>query len=166
MRATHTAIPAVSSPGTTIVINITDALETLTVSDSNEADNTIAEDVAVDTAVSGVSLIVVDEVNRNVSDVSWSLSNDAGGVFEIGTASGVLSLAQATLDYEDTTEYEVSAVATSGDVTSPPFILTITVTNVLDTLIISDNNGADNTILETAPPDTAVSGISLAVIDE
>ena len=56
------------------------------------------------TAVSGVSLQVLGEMNVLADDVFWSLTESANGTFAIDETSGEISLApSASLDYEAVT---------------------------------------------------------------
>ncbi len=80
----------------TLMINVTNVLESLRVADDNSADNRIAENAATATAVSGIALVARDEANNPVtSGLTWSLSDNAGGLFAIDSASGEIRLAAA-----------------------------------------------------------------------
>ena len=81
--------------------------------------------------------------------------------------SGEISLVASTLDYETTPSYEVVAqVSNDAPSVTGTLTLTIAVTNVLEALIVSDANGASNTIAVNAPEGAAVRGLSLEVRDE
>ena len=68
-----------------------------------------------------------------MDDVSYSLSNDAGGLFAIDGTSGVVTLA-GELDYESTTSHVITVLASSMDGSTSTADFTI---NVLDD--VSDN---------------------------
>ena len=54
-------------------------------------------------------------------NVTYSLSDDAGGLFKIDTNSGVVSLvASASLDAEAAISHDITVVATSGDGSTIP----------------------------------------------
>ena len=115
--------------------------------------------------VSGLNLAVVDE-GSNPFSAEWSLT-DVSGLFQINEASGVISLATATLNYEDGEEHVVVVqAADSNGLITAVLQLTIAVINVLENLTVTDTAVVVNTIEENSAEDTAVSGLSLEVNDE
>ena len=75
--------------------------DTFNLVDSNTSANTISESAVADTAINGVLLQVLNEMDAPVSDVAWSLTESAGDLFAINAVSGVITLAQNdVLDYE------------------------------------------------------------------
>ena len=114
------------------------SVEFRAVVDRDATSNTIAEDATVDTVVSGLEIIARNFDNTLVPSATWSLIDNAGGLSQIGTTSGVISLAQAALDYEMSVMHVVSVQASSPEATFDPLVLTITVTNVLESLSVFD----------------------------
>ena len=151
-----------------LTIAVTNVLESLSVSDGDVGANSIEENSAVGTVVSGLNLVATDEANGTFSAV-WRLTDDAGGLFQIVSTNGEISLAIAgVLDYEgNQTPYEVVVQAANGGASvTGALTLTIAVTNVLESLSVSDTEGADNTLTPDATVGTEVSNLALSVIDE
>ena len=148
----------------TLTIAVTNVLETLTVSDEDGADNTIAENATVGTAISGQTLTATGDAD--VGTLTWSLPTNPNNTFAINSTSGAISLATAgVLDYETAQSYVVVAQAESSGIEGT-LMVTITVTNVLETLTIDEGDVEDNTIAENATVGTAVSGLRLLAIEE
>ena len=79
--------------------------DTFNLVDSNPSANTISESAPAGTAISGVSLQVLNEMSAPVSNVFWSLSESTITEFTISTMTGEISLApSASLDYESCNE--------------------------------------------------------------
>ena len=150
----------------TLTIVVTNVLENLTVSDDNGETNSIEENASMSTAVSGLDLVALDEDDRQFEAV-WSLSDDADGVFAINSASGAISLATTTLDYESATSYAivVQGANETASITSS-LTLTIAVIDLLETLTVTDTNVANNTILTSANLSDTVEGLELSVASE
>ena len=131
VSASGGGIPAESNLETTIVIDITDVLEVLTVMDTNVEANSIVENSPAGTVVSGLGLVAQDESNNALSSDEWSIT-DVSNAFVIASTSGVISLAPgASLDYEGVESYSVSVetTGTKGSVSLPATLtLTIAVT--------------------------------------
>ena len=103
-----------------VSITVLNVLETVVISDSDTTTNTLSENVASGTAVSGLRLQVVVEGGSTPSSDSivWSVAS-TGTRFAIDSGSGTLSyVSTSTLDYEATPLFEVivEAVAVSEDV--------------------------------------------------
>ena len=151
------------------LIDVENVLEDITVSDGDSAENVIPESALGGTAVSGIRLRVRDEGDRRLGsdNVTWSLTDS---VFDIGSTSGVISLAPtATLDFETQPSYQLSVEAmaiVSGVTLTDQIELTVNVENVFESVMLSDTDGNDNMIAENALPNTQVSGISLTLRDE
>jgi len=96
---------------------------------------------------------VVGTVNASDADgdvLEYSLIDDAGGLFEIDEATGVLT-ATASFDREATPGYTIVARATDGDGASTERTLTISVTNVneapvavADGVAVNEDAASDN----------------------
>lgn len=96
------------------------------VSDTNVASNEVAEYANVGDTV-GITALAADV---DVADtVSYSLDNDAGGLFDINTTTGVVTV-KAALDYETAISHNIIVRAVSTDTTFSTRGFTINVTNV------------------------------------
>jgi hypothetical protein len=95
----------------TVTIAVTNVNEgPSAVVDSNAAVNTVSELAAVGTVVG----ITASSTDPDVGDnVTYSLSNNAGGLFSINSATGVVTVAGG-LDYETATQHTITVRATDG----------------------------------------------------
>ncbi len=161
-------VTATSSDSTTSTqtfsINVNDVNETSIsiVGDSNSSGNTVNEGAAIGSAV-GITAFASD---ADLSDtVTYSLSNNAGGLFAIDGSTGVVSVA-AALDFETSADHTIEVTATSSDGSTSTQTFTIDVTNLFDegptdiTLTggIVDENAAAGTVvaaLTTLDPDSS-----------
>jgi hypothetical protein len=130
--------------------------------DANGAANSVAEGAANGTAVG----VTASSTDINGPAVTYSLTGDtSGGGFTINSATGVITVADATkIDYETAAghAYTVTAQASDGTLASSQ-TFTIAVTNVAPSAP-TDSNAATNTIAEGAANGTAV-GITAASTD-
>lgn len=97
------------------------------VSDTNVSANEVAEDAIVGASV-GITAFA-DDVDGET--VSYSLDDDAGGLFQINASSGVVTV-KSTLNYEANTSHDIVVRATSADTTFSTAGFTINVTDVND----------------------------------
>ncbi|MGV6818004.1 MAG: tandem-95 repeat protein [Thiotrichales bacterium] len=117
-----------SSQSYTITINDVDEFDVGVVTDSDVAANTVAENAGVGDTV-GITASASDaDVDDNIT---YSLSDDAGGLFTIDSATGVVTVASA-LDYETATSHNITLLATSDDTSTSSQVFTITVSDVND----------------------------------
>ena len=168
----HTiTVVATSSDGSTssenFTINLTDVNEfdVGLVSDIDAAPNQVAENAANGTVV-GVTAHAVDADGTN-NTVTYTLYDNAGGRFTINASTGVVTVANgALLDFEATTSHTIIVQATSSDgsVSSHSFTINITDVNEHGVGLVSDVNGAVNTVTENAANGTAV-GITAHAVD-
>ena len=99
------------------------------ITDTNTDDNSVAENAVVGTAV-GLTALATDP---DVSDtVSYSLTDDAGGLFAINSLTGVVTV-NAALDAETATSHTITVKALSSDGSFSTQDFTIEVTDVADT---------------------------------
>jgi len=70
---------------------------------------------------------------------TYSLVDDAGGLFAVDAATGVVTVAGA-LDYETSTSHSVTVRATDGGGLSVDLVVSVSVTDVNDTPLFSANN--------------------------
>ena len=77
-----------------------DELDTGAVTDIDGTGNSVAEDAVVGTAVGVTASATDDDATTNA--ITYTLDDDAGGLFAINSASGVVTV-NAALDYETAT---------------------------------------------------------------
>ena len=126
------------------------------VTDSNAAANTAAENAAVG-AVVGITAQATDPDSADT--VTYTLTDDASGLFAINGTSGVVTVA-AGLDYETATTHSITVLATSSDSSTSSAVVTIAVTNVVDTVATLANSTA--TIGENAADGDAVGTVTIS----
>ena len=148
----------------TINVSDVDEFDVGAVSDSNGVANTVAEDAIVGTAV-GVTASASDADATN-NTITYSLDDDAGGLFTIDVNSGVVTVATASLDAETATSHNITVRATSSDTSFSTQVFTINVSDAdeFDVGAVSDSNGAANTVAEDAIVGTTV-GVTASASD-
>ncbi|WP_306144977.1 cadherin domain-containing protein [Roseibium sp. MMSF_3412] len=132
------------------------------VSDIDSQQNTVDEDAAVG-ALTGIT------ANADASDasgVTYSLVDDADGLFAIDPATGVVTVA-GELDAETAGSHDIVVRALAADGQSSTETFTITVGDVNETGIsaVSDIDATANQIREDAAAGTAV-GVTAQATDE
>ncbi|MEZ5670021.1 MAG: cadherin domain-containing protein [Alphaproteobacteria bacterium] len=143
------------------------------VSDGDATANTISESVA-DGAAVGITALATDADATDT--VSYSLTDDAGGRFAIDAATGVVTVADASLlDYETATSHTVTVQATStdGSTSSQTFTVNLTDANEAPTdLSLARNGGIDlnadggnNAYLSAVDSGDIVGGLSALTIE-
>ena len=151
-----------STSSQAFTINVTDVNEFAVgpVTDSNAAADTVAEDAIVGTTV-GITALATDADGTDT--VTYSLSDDAGGLFTIDANTGVITVANA-LDYETATSHSVTVLATSSDTSTSSQAFTINVTDVNEFAVgpVTDSNGTADTVAEDAIVGTTVGITALA----
>ena len=157
-------VTATSTDGSTSTqtfsIGVTDDNSEFTVSavtDSNAAPNSVAENATVGTTV-GITAFASDADGSDT--VSYSLSDDAGGLFQIDSATGVVTVAPgASIDFETATSHsiEVTATSTDGSTSTQTFSIGVTDDNSEFTVsAVTDSNAAPNSVAENATVGTTV----------
>ncbi len=146
----------------TLTINITDVDEfnVSTISDTNAADNAVNENTATGSVV-GITALATDQDGTDT--VSYTLSDNAGGLFAIDANTGVVTVA-GSLDAETATSHNITVIATSTDGSTNSETFTIAVNDQNETRIttISDTNTDANQVSEKASIGTAVGITALA----
>ena len=99
----------------TISLNDLDEFDTGPVADANGAVNTVAENATVGTTV-GLSGLASDA--DATATITYSLDDNAGGLFAIHATTGVVTV-NAALDYETASSHSVTIRATSSDGLAP-----------------------------------------------
>ncbi len=138
-----------------IAINDLDEFDVGAVTDSNAAANSVAEDAAIGTAVGLTGLAADADATNNT--ITYSLDDDAGGLFTIHATTGVVTV-NAALDYETATSHAVTVRATSSDgsFSTQGFSISVTDVNESGVTAISDTDAAADAVLENATNGTAV----------
>ncbi|MCP3855902.1 MAG: cadherin repeat domain-containing protein, partial [Actinomycetia bacterium] len=151
-----------STSSQAFTINVTDINEDVVgpVTDSNVAANSVAED-AINGTVVGITALATDL--DGTDSVTYSLSDDAGGLFTIDTNTGIITVANA-LDHETATSHSVTVLATSSDTSTSSQAFTINVTDINEDAVgpVTDSNVAVNTVDEDAINGTVVGITALA----
>ena len=157
-------VTAISTDGSTstqsFTIGVTDDNSEFSVSAVTDTDtnpNQVAEN-ATDGTVVGVTAFASDADGSD--SVSYSLSDDAGGLFQIDPTSGVVSVAVgATIDFETATSHsiEVTAISTDGSTSSQSFTIGVTDDNTeFSVTAITDTDTNPNQVAENATDGTVV----------
>ncbi|MET1415578.1 cadherin domain-containing protein [Roseibium sp. HPY-6] len=127
--------------------------------DADSGENSVDENAAVGTST-GVS------VNASVSEgssVSYSLLDDANGLFSIDPVTGIVSVA-GQLDAETATEHDIVVLATSSDGQTRTETFTIEIGDVdeSDVSVITDTDATADGIAENASAGSQVGITALA----
>ncbi len=132
------------------------------VSDTDAGPDHVAENAAIGTTV-GITGHAVDL--DGTASVTYSLDNDAGGLFEIDANTGVVTVAGA-IDREVAASYNITIRATSNDSSFTTQSYTIAVDDVDEFNVgaVSDTNATANSVVENATVGTAV-GITASAND-
>ncbi|MFB9864795.1 cadherin domain-containing protein [Rufibacter immobilis] len=138
-----------------LTVNVTNVNEAPTApTDINSATNTVAENAANGTQV-GITASSTD-VDANTS-LTYSLTNNANGLFTISPSTGVVSVANASLlDYETATSHSITVRAYDGALYSSTSNFTITVTNVNEAPVITSNGAGATASISIAENTTSV----------
>ncbi len=170
MAASHSiTVRATSADGSTadsiftINVNDVDEFGVGAVTDVNAAVNTLAEDAAVGTAA-GVTAFASDADATN-NAMTYTLDDDAGGLFAIDGVMGVITLNMA-LDYELASSHILTVRATSADGSfrSQSFDISVTPVNDITPSIIS-NGGGSNAAVSVAENQTTVTTVTATDAD-
>ncbi|WP_299072234.1 SO2930 family diheme c-type cytochrome [uncultured Paraglaciecola sp.] len=131
-------------------------------SDANNATNQFSDDSEPNSAV-GITLNAEDSDEDD--SVSYSLSNDANGLFQVDASSGVVTLAASIADVvaAGTSTFTIEGVATSSDesTSEATFTLDFAVNNPVGD--ITDANTTANGVSENAVNGDSVGVTALAV---
>ncbi len=122
-----------------VTLNVTNLNDNPVILIDNDPDaNSVAENVAIGTAV-GITALGTDADAGTT--VTYSLTDDAGGLFSIDPVTGVVTVAGA-LDYETATSHTITVLATSSDGSTASEDFTINIVNVNDAPEATDDVGA------------------------
>ncbi|MCG8002760.1 MAG: cadherin domain-containing protein [Candidatus Thiodiazotropha lotti] len=153
VRATSTD-GSFSTQSYAIAVNDLDEFDISPVSDTDGTADAVDENSAIGTTV-GVTAFANDS---DVTDsVSYSLDDNAGGLFSINAGTGLVTVASA-LDTETATSHNITVRATSTDGSFSTQTYTIAVNDLdeFDITAISDTDGAANAVDENSAIGTTV----------
>jgi len=146
----------------TITLNVNNLNEAAVgaISDSNAQANAVDEGVQIGTVV-GITALATDADGSDT--VTYSLSDNAGGLFSIDANTGVVSVA-GKLDAESATTQTIEVTATSSDGSTSTGSFSIAINDVNETSIsaVTDADGTGNSVSEGATIGTAVGITALA----
>ncbi|WP_310463386.1 cadherin domain-containing protein [Sphaerotilus sp.] len=166
----HTVVVrAVSDDGSATTLALTLAVQDVNeygltaITDADAGPDRVREDDPIGTVV-GVTAWAQDSDATN-SDVSYSLTDDAGGRFAIGATTGVVTLARG-LDAETAQVHSVTVRALSSDGSAQFLTFTVAVTDVdeFDLSAITDTDAAPEVLAENVAIGTRV-GITARAVD-
>ena len=138
-----------------IGIDDVDEFDVGTITDSDGAADTVAENASIGTSI-GITALASDADATN-NTILYTLDDDAGGRFAINGSTGEITV-NAALDYESNTSHSIVVRAASSDGSSSTQGFTISVTDVSEfgATAIADTDGAIETVAENASIGTAV----------
>nr|WP_275441553.1 cadherin domain-containing protein [Psychrobium sp. MM17-31] len=160
---------ATSADGSTssdsFTINVTDVNEAIgTLTDSNTAADSVAENATVGTTV-GITALATDQDEDDSVTYALSAADQAAGLFAIDATTGVVTVA-GSLDHEDASSHSITVIATSADGSTSSNSFTINVTDVNEAIsALEDDNDDANSVAENAAASTTV-GITALATDE
>jgi VCBS repeat-containing protein len=127
------------------VITVTDRAPSVPADADGVEGGTISED-----AVNGATVgITASSTDVNGGAITYSLTDNAGGRFQINGTTGVVTVLDASLlDYEDATSHSITVQASDGTLTSSKNF-TIAITNVAPSTPV-DGNVSANSVSEGA----------------
>ncbi|WP_435105319.1 cadherin domain-containing protein [Arhodomonas sp. AD133] len=117
-----------NAPTASVTVNVSNAPPAAPVDADGTNGGAVAEDAVNGTAVG----ITADAADPGGGNVSYALTDDAGGRFQINAGTGVVTVADGSLlDFESATSHSISVQATDDDGgDSPTASFTISVTDV------------------------------------
>ncbi|MCB0909939.1 MAG: cadherin domain-containing protein, partial [Nocardioidaceae bacterium] len=146
----------------TIVIGDVNEFSATPIVDNDAAANAVNENVAIGNAV-GITAFSQDQ-DATTNAITYSLNNNAGGLFAIDAATGVVTTA-AAINYEAVGASQlitVRATSADGSTTTRDYTITINDVNEFAVSGITDNNAAVNAVAENSAIGTAVGITALA----
>ncbi|AMR34378.1 hypothetical protein A0256_24440 [Mucilaginibacter sp. PAMC 26640] len=101
------------------------------------------------------------------TDITYTLTNSAGGRFAIDPVTGIVTVANGTLlDYENNTSHTITVqAANTGSSLTASQNFTIAVTNVNEAPVITFNGGGPTAIRSVAEYTTAVTTVTATDVD-
>ncbi len=151
-----------STQSFTIGVSDADEFDVGAVSDTDGSANAVNENSAAGTVV-GITASATDADGTDT--VTYSLTNDAGGLFAIDANTGVVTVA-GSIDREAAASYniEVTAISSDGSTSAQSYTINVNDIDEFDVTTPVDSNASANTISESAANGTAV-GITASASD-
>ncbi|MEB6608725.1 cadherin domain-containing protein, partial [Aeromonas sanarellii] len=146
----------------TIAINDVDEFDVTTPTDTNAATNAVDENIAIGSLV-GVTAFASD-ADATTNAVTYSLSDNPGGLFAIDPATGVVTVA-AAIDREAlgaSVNIEVTATSADGSSKAQTFTIAINDVDEFDVTTPTDTNAAANAVDENIAIGSLVGVIAFA----
>ena len=133
----------------TVNVNDEDEFDVSAITDTDGTANSVAENSTIGTSV-GITAFASDEDGSN-NGITYSLSDDAGGLFAIDPNTGEVTVA-GTIDYETATSQTIEVTATSddGSTSTQSFTINVTDEDEFDVSAITDTNTDANSVAENA----------------
>jgi VCBS repeat-containing protein len=148
-----------ATAASTIIVNITNVNDPVAATLVTGA-RSVAELAATGTVVGTAAARDEDSTDT----VSYSLSNTAGGRFQIDATTGVISVANGNLlDFEQAATHDVAVVSTSSDGSTSTATVTIAVTNVEPETIVG--TAAAESFLTGAGSDSYATNVTTSAAD-
>ena len=151
----------------TVVVNDINEFLVSSIEDSNAVSNEISEAATVGASV-GVTAFAEDQDGTN-SDVTYSLSNDAGGAFTIDADTGEVTVNDPSqLNFENAQSMQIEVMATSedGSTSTQTFDIAINDADEFDVSAVTDTDTATNEVSESATVGTSVGVTAFASDDD
>ena len=143
VKATDSGGLSVSQIFTINTTNVNEGLSAVT--DTNALANTVAENSRFGTLVG----ITASATDIDGDRITYTLSNNDGGLFGINSSTGAIYVAQQGLDFETSDKQSITVVASDGKGMSSTQTFSINVTDVNEAPInIVDSNNANNSVAE------------------
>ena len=155
MRATS-ADDSTTTQAYTITVNDLDEFDVTPVVDTDSAANNIDENIVIGSTV-GITAFSED-LDATTNVITYSLDNNAGGLFAINSSTGVVTTAN-NIDYEVVGSVQniiVRATSQDGSTATQAYSITINDLDEFDVSPIVDTNAAANNIDENVPVGTLV----------
>ncbi|PID59319.1 MAG: hypothetical protein CSB44_13015, partial [Gammaproteobacteria bacterium] len=135
---------SISTQTFTIQVKDVDEFDVTAVADSDGASDAVNENAAIGTVV-GITATASDPDGSDT--VSYSLTDDAGGLFAIDGTTGVVTVAGA-LDHETAASHQIEVQAQSSDGSTSSRVFSIQVKDVdeFDVTAVADSDGASDAV--------------------
>ncbi|MFN5710006.1 MAG: cadherin domain-containing protein, partial [Planctomycetota bacterium] len=149
----------------TVTITDVDEFDVGSVTDTNAAANSLAENSANGTAV-GITASASD-ADATTNTITYTLDDNSGGRFAINSSTGIVTVANSSLlNYEAATSHSITVRATSADGSWSTQSYTISLTDVdeFDVGAVTDTDAAANSVAENSANGTTV-GITASASD-
>jgi uncharacterized delta-60 repeat protein len=163
------AVQATSSDGSTqtqsfnITINDLDEFNVSVVTDTNAGANSVAENATIGTTV-GITAFAED-LDATNNAMTYTLDDDAGGLFAIDSTTGVVTVAGA-IDRETAASYNITVRATSTDTSTTTRVFTIAIGDIdeFNVTAPTDSNATANAVNENVVTGTTA-GVTANAFD-